>query len=83
MADQLIPKVYIQAGVAVAIHPEGLPYLHTDLAVHGVAPGAVLTGGVRLGPTVAVELEADVERSTTTRLRYEYLSVTASCATRH
>ena len=53
----------------------GAPTLPSSLrdysAVHGSAPAAVLTGGVRLAPTVGLELEVGIERPTATPLRLE------------
>jgi hypothetical protein len=75
-AMPLLPKAYIQVGLAVAGHREGQPYLRAYPAVHGIAPVGVLTGGVRLMPDVAVELEASLERSIATPLQYKYQYLT-------
>lgn len=70
--DALLPRAYLQAGVELAVYPEGPGYLRVDSAVDGVAPGVVLAGGVRLAPSVAFELEASLDRAITTPLRYAY-----------
>ena len=63
-AAGLIPRAYVQAGVELAVHPTLPSSLRDYSAVHGSAPAAVLTGGVRLAPTVGLELEVGIERPT-------------------
>jgi hypothetical protein len=67
----LIPRAYIQAGVELAVHPTLPSSLRDYSAVHGSAPAAVVTGGVRLAPTVGLELEVGIARPTATPLRLE------------
>jgi hypothetical protein len=70
LAAVLIPRAYVQAGVELAVHPTPSS-LRDYSAVHGSAPAALLTGGVRLAPAVGLELEVGIERPTATPLRLE------------
>ena len=66
--DSSLPKAYVQAGLLASLHPEGTPIPRISPTVHGVAPGAVVAGGVRLSRAVALEIETVFERTLTTPL---------------
>ena len=66
--DALLPKAYVQVGLVASVHPEGTPYPRVYPTVHGISPGAMLSGGVRVSPTVALEVEAILERALITPL---------------
>lgn len=61
-------KGYLQAGLLVALHPEGIPYPRISPTVHGAAPGAIVGGGIRLSPALALEVETVLRRSLVTPL---------------
>lgn len=67
-----MPTAYVQAGLVLSVHPEGPGYLRVDSTVHGTTAGAMLAGGVRLGPTVALEAEAMLERRLSAPLAFTY-----------
>ena len=61
-------KAYFQAGLLVALHPEGPPYPRIVPTVHGAAPGAIVGGGIRLSPALALEVETVLRRTLVTPL---------------
>jgi hypothetical protein len=61
-------KGYFQAGLLVALHPEGTPYPRISPTVHGAVPGALIGGGIRLSPALALEVETVLRRSLVTPL---------------
>jgi hypothetical protein len=69
-AEELMPTAYVQGGLVVSVHPAGPGYLRVDSTVHGATAGAMLAGGVRLGPTVALEAEAMLERGLSAPLAF-------------
>ena len=71
LTDVLMPRAFIQAGVEWAVHPALPSSLRDHSAVQGGTLAVAIAGGVRLAPTVALEVESGLERPTTTPLRLE------------
>jgi hypothetical protein len=67
-ADAWVPAAYVQAGVVASLLPEGTPSTRVPYTVHGVVPGAVFGGGVRLSRAVALEVETILTRRYTSPL---------------
>ena len=70
-ADVLIPKVYLQIGGEMAIHPTVPDELRIYPNVRGASPAGVLTVGRGLSPSLGLEVEAMLERPWSTPARIE------------
>ncbi len=68
VADSSLPRAYVQAGVVASWLPEGTPSTRLPYTVHGLVPGGVFGGGVRLSRAVALEVETILTRRHTSEL---------------
>ncbi len=57
---------YLQFGLVGLVRPQGTPYPRVHPTVHGISPGALVSGGVWVSQNVAFEVEAWLERTLTT-----------------